>query len=303
MSTPLVSIVLPTRNGAATLPAVLDAIDRQRTDFMFEVVAVDSSSTDGTAELLRARVARVVGVPDGTFDHGLTRNAGVEIARGELIVLMVQDAVPASDYWLATLIAPLRADHRVAGVYARQLPRADASPLTQYYLSQWAAAAEAGRTSTIESRAEFEALEPRARFERCAFDNVCSCIRRSVWTRIPFEPTPIAEDMEWARAVMLAGYRIVYVPEAAVIHSHDRSVRYELARTYILHHRLFELFGLRTIPTLPLLMRAIVSSMFLHFRRQKDLRAIGLAFVWPIGQYLGARSALRGGKIPRSRTV
>jgi hypothetical protein len=28
-----VSIVLPTRNGAATLPAVLDAISRQRVDF------------------------------------------------------------------------------------------------------------------------------------------------------------------------------------------------------------------------------------------------------------------------------
>jgi len=43
VSPPRVSIVLPTRNGAATLPAVLDAIARQRVDFPFEVVAVDSS--------------------------------------------------------------------------------------------------------------------------------------------------------------------------------------------------------------------------------------------------------------------
>jgi len=50
-----------------------------------------------------------------------------------------------------------------------------------------------------------------------------------------------------------------WVPEAEVIHSHDRSARYELARTYVLHRRLYELFKLRTIPTLPLLAKAIQS--------------------------------------------
>jgi rhamnosyltransferase len=303
MSAPLVSIVLPTFNGAATLPALLDAIDRQRADFSFEVVAVDSSSTDGTAELLRGRVDRFVSISGEAFDHGLTRNTGVEHARGDFVVLMVQDAVPSSDYWLATLVAPLRADPSVAGVYARQLPRPEASPLARHYLSQWAAASETGRTSAIESRAEFEALPPRARFERCAFDNVCSCIRRSVWARFPFAQTPIAEDVEWARAVMLAGFRIVYVPEAAVVHSHDRPVRYELTRTYVLHRRLFELFGLSTVPTFPLLLRAVASCLSLHLRRQRDMRAVALAFAWPIGQYLGALSAARGWKPSRSRSV
>jgi rhamnosyltransferase len=191
----------------------------------------------------------------------------------------------------------------VAGVYARQLPRADASPLTRHYLSQWAAASSSGRTSAIESRAAFEALEPRAQLEHCAFDNVCSCIRRSVWARFPFRHTPIAEDVEWARTVLLAGFRVVYVPEASVIHSHDRPVRYEFARTYVLHRRLFELFGLRTIPTLPLLIRAVASSLSLHLRRQKDLRGIALAFAWPLGQYLGALSAVRGWRISRWRSV
>ena len=303
MSAPFVSIVLPTRNGAPTLPAVLDAIAGQRTDFTFEVIAVDSSSTDGTAELLRARADRLISIPGDAFDHGLTRNAGVEQARGELVVLMVQDAVPASDAWLASLTAPLREDPRVAGAYARQLPRADASPITRHYLSQWVAASDTRRSATVHSLADFEALEPRAQFERCAFDNVCSCIRRSIWARHPFRQTPIAEDVEWARTVLLAGYRLVYVPEAAVIHSHDRSVRYEFARTYVLHRRLFELFRLRTIPTLPLLIRAFASSLALHLRRQRDLRGVALAIAWPLGQYLGALSAVRGWKTSPSRRV
>lgn len=303
MSAPFLSIVLPTRNGAATLPAVLDAIACQRADFAFETIAVDSSSTDGTADLLRSRVDRFISIPADSFDHGLTRNLGVEQARGELVVLLVQDALPASDSWLAALSAPLLADDNVAGAYARQLPRPDASAITRYYLNHWAASSEVARTVAVTSRAQFEALEPMAQFQWCAFDNVCSCIRRSVWRQHPYRKTPIGEDVEWAREVLLAGYRLAYAPDAEVIHSHDRSARYEFARTYALHRRLFELFRLRTIPSLPLLIRAIASSLAVHLRCQKDTRAIALAVAWPAGQYLGALSAVRGWKASRSSRV
>lgn len=303
MSAPRISIVLPTRNGAATLPAVLDAIARQRVDGPFEVVALDSSSSDGTAELLRDRVDRLISIAPDAFDHGLTRNLGVEQAKGELVVLMVQDALPASDTWLAALTAPLIADDRLAGAFARQLPRPDASAIGRHYLSRWVASSPSARTFAVAGRAELEALDPRARFERCVFDNVCSCIRRSVWSEHPFRSTPIGEDLEWAREVLLAGFRLAYVPAAQVIHSHDRSARYEFARTRMLHRRLYELFGLRTIPTLPSLVRAIWSSLVLHVRCQRNGRAIALAVAWPLGQYLGALSAVRGWKPFRSRVV
>ena len=275
VTVPGVSVVLPTRNGAATLPAVLDALSRQRVDF--------------------------------PVDHGVTPNLGVEQARGEPIVLLVQDALPESDEWLAALTAPLLADSMLAGTFARQRPRPDASAITRYYLAQWMATAETGHVTAVASRAEFAALDPMERLRRCTFDNVCSCIRRSVWTRFPFKATPIAEDLEWARDVLLAGYRLAYVPQASVIHSHDRSARYEFTRTYLLHRRLFELFHVRTIPTLSTLARAIASSLAVHLRCARAdrslFRAIALAFAWPLGQYLGALSAVRGWKPFRSRMV
>jgi rhamnosyltransferase len=292
VSTPHVSIVLPTRNGAATLPAVLDAISRQRVDFPFEVIAVDSSSTDGTADLLRRRANRLISIAADAFDHGLTRNLGIEQTGGELVVLLVQDAVPASDWWLAALTAPFLADDRLAGTFARQLPRPDAGAITRDYLERWIASSAVARTASVASRAELEALEPMAQLERCAFDNVCSCIRRSVWAAHPFRKTPIGEDIEWAREVLVAGYRLTYVPAAEVVHSHDRSARHEFVRTYVLHRRLYQLFRLRTIPTLPLLARAIASSLDLHWRRQPfSGRGVALAFAWPMGQYFGALSA------------
>jgi glycosyltransferase involved in cell wall biosynthesis len=306
MKPPRLSIVLPTRNGAATLPPLLDSLARQRVDDRFEIIAVDSSSTDGTSGILRGRVDHLLTIAPEAFDHGATRNAGIARAAGELVVLIVQDALPASDTWLAALTAPF-ADPGLAGAFARQIPRPEATALTRHYLAGWAGSSETPRTLAVADAAEFARLPPTARLERCTFDNVCSCIRRSVWLAHPFRPTPIAEDLAWARDVLLAGHRLAYAPEAVVIHSHDRPARDEFVRTYRLHRRLCELFELRTIPTAPALSRAVASSLSLHLRcRRHDprpgtlSRAVALAFAWPLGQYLGARAAGRGPHVPRT---
>jgi rhamnosyltransferase len=303
MTPPRVSIVIPTFNGLPTLRDVLDAIAAQAVDFGVEVVAVDSGSSDGTVELLRARGHRMVSISPGAFDHGEARNTGVRHSSGDLIVLLVQDAVPVSDRWLRALIAPFGEDRRLAGTFARQRPRPDASPLTRFYLSRYLAASPEARLAAVKTPEEFQALHPTARLERCTFDNVCACIRRTVWEQHPFRATPIGEDVAWARDVLLAGYRLAYVPEAEVVHSHDRSPRYEFLRTRILHFQLFQLFELRTIPNLPLLARAMVWSLLTHWKHDRGLRSLGLAFAWPLGQYLGALAAARGRRPPQSRAV
>jgi rhamnosyltransferase len=308
------SIVIPTRNGARTLPAVLEALARQRGGLAFEIIAVDSGSTDGTVDLLKGRVDRLVQIPPHEFNHGLTRNAGISHARGEFAILLVQDAVPETDDWLWELTAPLRADDGVAGAFARQVPRDDASALTRLYAERWLASSATPRTVAVATREAFLALDPAQQFDRCIFDNVCSCVRRSVWERHPFPATPIAEDIEWARTVLLAGYSLVYAPKAVVVHSHDRSARYEFERTVVLHRRLFELFRLRTIRTMPAVARAIGSCIPLHIRcvlaartktgRTSGLgRALALAVIWPVAQYLGALSAIRGWKPFRTKMV
>jgi GT2 family glycosyltransferase len=301
-ATPRVSILLVTRDGMSTLPAVLDAIARQRTSFDFELVAIDSGSSDGSRELLSSRVDRLVEVRPRDFDHGETRNLGVEACRGELVALLVQDAEPADEHWLEELTAPFD-DPRVAGSYARQLLRPDAGALTRHYLREWPAVADEPHVREIESREAFASWRPMERYLACVFDDVSSCIRRSAWREHRFPPSPIAEDVAWAKRVLLAGWRIAYAPRARVVHSHERGVRHEFARTRVAHRRLAALFDLRTIPSFPQLARAIGASLWLHLRcvaggprgphsRAADLaRAVGLAFAYPLGQYLGARNA------------
>lgn len=293
VSAPLVSIALVTRNGIDTLPAVLEALTRQTFDGAIEIVAIDSGSTDGSADLLRRRANRFVAIDPTTFNHGTTRNLAAAQAAGEYVVLLVQDAIPANDMWLARLVEPLRRDPRIAGTFARQVPHERAGALTRHYATLWKGASTAPHVAALDDPGEFESLPPHHRFDRCTFDNVCSCIRRSIWTQHPFVATPFAEDLEWARTVLMNGWAIAYAPDAVVAHSHERSAAYEFARTRILHRRLYQLFGLRTIPTAPLLARAVLSSLALHARVELSARSLALAFAWPLGQYLGGRDAAR----------
>jgi len=312
---PLVSILILTRNGIATLPATLNRIAEQKCDFPLEVVAVDSGSTDGTAELLTRRVDTLIPIPPASFNHGGTRNLGIGHCGGELVVLLVQDALPASDDWLTALARPLLEDERVAGAYARQIPRPDADAVTRYYLEGYQGCSETPREASVSSPEDFARLPALDRLALCTFDNVCSCIRRSAWRVHPFPAATIAEDVEWAREVLLAGHRLAYVPSAAVIHSHHRSARYELDRTYLIHQRLHALFGLSTVPTARHLVRAVMVSLVAHGRRviadrahrRPTLaawwRAAALAVAFPLGQYLGARSSRTGRSLHRTGRV
>lgn len=306
MSAPEVSLVLLTRNAMPQLAELWRRLVEQEFDGGFEVVAVDSESTDGTAEFLAERADRLIPISREQFNHGATRNLGIEMARAERVAFLVQDALPASPRWLAELVAPL-ASERVAGAFSRQIPAREASALARHQLAGWVATSEQPRRIRLAPEV-FASLPPLERLRACAFDNVSSCLRREVWRLHPFPETPIAEDIAWGKSVLLAGYEIAYAPGSAVIHSHDRSLRYEFDRTLLLHEQLHHLFGLETIGSLPALARAVAVSLPLHVRclvadaagampRPGEwLRVLGLAGVWPAGQYLGV---LRGRRAAR----
>jgi rhamnosyltransferase len=319
-----VSVLLLTRNGRATLPRVLASLRSQSAPFPFEIVAVDSGSDDGTRELLAGEADRLVETEPDAFNHGTTRNLGVEACRGDCVVLLVQDAEPASADWLARLVAPLASEDAVpgpqgrrnlAGTYGRQVPRSDAPGVVRAYLARYAACSSVPRRQTIAGRDAYDSLSPAERLDLCTFDNVCSCIRRDVWKRHPFRAAAIAEDLAWANEVLLEGYDLAYVPDAAVVHSHDRPASYELRRTYLVHQQLRRLFGLATVPTRRHLARSIAISLAAHVRwtlggpgsaarRLSAMpRALALAVAMPLGQYLGARSADAGRELLRVRGV
>ncbi len=212
----MISVVIPVKDGGADLVRCLEAIGGQRIDHEIEVVVVDSGSRDGSAERAGRLGARVHSISPDEFHHGRTRNIGVEIARGEVLVFTSQDAYAADDRWLAALVAPLTRDEAVAGVYGRQLPHETARPPERYFLDfLYGPEARVQRLGSVKELS----------FEETLFSNVNSAIPRRVWNENPFaDDVVMSEDQEWSRRVLLAGKSIVYAPDAVVYHSHAYSI-------------------------------------------------------------------------------
>ena len=209
----MISVVIPVKDGGEDLVRCLEGVRRQQIGDDVEVVVVDSGSRDGSVARARAFGADVHEIPPEEFDHGATRNLGAELASGSILVFTSQDAVAASDDWLATLVAPLRSgDETVAGVYGRQLPHPTARPPERYFLDFLYGPEP--RTQRLEDAGEL-------RFEATLFSNVNSAMRRAVWEKYRFaDDIVMSEDQEWSRRVLLAGMVLVYEPHAAVVHSH-----------------------------------------------------------------------------------
>jgi len=98
------TIAIPTYNGIERIGELLDSCLRQEADFEFEVLVIDSGSTDGTLDAVRKRAAvRLHEIPKSSFGHGRTRNLAVEMARGDFVAFLTQDAVPADKHWLSEI--------------------------------------------------------------------------------------------------------------------------------------------------------------------------------------------------------
>ena len=302
---PTVSVVIPTFNGGSLFTEVLAGLRRQRIESPVELLIIDSGSTDGTLAAAKEAGARVVQIPQAEFDHGLTRNRGIELTRGEIVVLLTQDAVPTDEHLIANLMKPFE-DPRVAGAFSRQIPRAEHDVLVKRNIRNWIAGGAERRVVQIENREAYERMSPMERYLFCVFDNVCSAVRREAWRAVPFHQNEFGEDIEWSKRALEAGWMIAYEPTAAVVHSHSRSARYEYKRTYMGHRTLYRLFGLATVPKRKYVWRSLFAGMMQDAKyvmeheqqwgKRLSLLARLPALSWSsvMGQYRGARDERLG---------
>ena len=68
-----VSIVIPTKNAGKLLNRVLAMVFRQKTEYSYEVICVDSGSGDETLGIIRSYPCRLFEIPASEFGHGRTK--------------------------------------------------------------------------------------------------------------------------------------------------------------------------------------------------------------------------------------
>ena len=233
-----ISVLMPLYNGERFLPRVLEALAGQEIEIPWDLTVVDCGSTDSTLEILE-RFADELPVPlrrfdieKDEFDHGDTRNLLAGLSRGEILVFLTDDAIPASRDWLATLIANFD-EPAVGGAYCRNVPRPEAD-LPARTLSRGDPNYAAGRREVcLPPPEEFEWFDPYQRRILYSYCDTASAMRRSLWERHPYPRCRGAEDLLMARALLHAGYTVVYDDRAIVQHTHEFDLEQTTARARV----------------------------------------------------------------------
>lgn len=159
------------------------------------------------------------------FDHGDTRNRGVSYSNADIFVCMTQDAIPENEFLIEKLVEGLTAEKDVAAAYARQLPNDTCREIEKFTRSF-----NYPDTSVIKGKEDIERLGVKTFF--CS--NVCAAYHRNTFDFVGgFEHRTIFnEDMIYAGHAVQKGYKIAYVAEARVIHSHNYTNMQQLHRNF-----------------------------------------------------------------------
>lgn len=222
---PSATVAILTYNGEEFIGDILDALEEQQYDGEFDVLVIDSGSTDLTLRTVAAHPSvRLHQIPNVEFGHGRTRNLAAQLATGDIVIYLTHDAVPQGTGWVAAMVAPFD-DDRVAAVLGRQVARASAPPLLKYDIDRvFQRQGPAGKVTVHERKGTD--TDSLARSVATFYSDSASAARRSILLGpIPYRDVEYAEDQVFGRAVIDAGLAKAYAGNAVVEHSNDGTRR------------------------------------------------------------------------------
>ncbi len=218
-----ISVIIPTLNAGASIGKLLSKLFSQ-TIPPFEIIVIDSSSSDPTVNIAEGIGAKTIVIPQAAFNHGGTRNRAAMEAKGDILIFMTQDALPCDAILIEKLTAALK-DSTVAAAFGRHVPHQNASLLEAF--ARKFNYPEKGAIKGIDDVKDYG-------IKTFFFSNVCSAIIKDVFLKAGLFPegVPSNEDMLLAAKLIINGHKIAYVPDAKVIHSHNYSLSKQFGRYY-----------------------------------------------------------------------
>lgn len=207
---PFVSVVVAVYNGHDTLAACLDSLVAQ--DYpkdRYEVIVVDSQSTDGTAALIRRYPVRYL-FEGALRGAGPARNTGLKAVQGEVVAFTDADCAAALD-WLSQGVAGFT--HEGIGCVAGEIRSMTPQTLAQHYA---AARRILSQAAAVTNDYQPVAYTASAFYRKSALDATGG-----------FDPSlRCGEDADLAwRMQEQSGLKVVYCPGAVVYHTHRERVR------------------------------------------------------------------------------
>ena len=202
-----VSIVTKTHNHGKFLERLLKRIKIQKKFNNYEVVVIDSSSTDNTLNIAKKYGCRIININPKDFTHAYTYNLGAKESKGEIVIFSSVDIIPKDEFCMYHLVKHFK-DEKVVGVFGKQEPIKNFNTIEEFKTPK---------------------MFPEDPKKIVAFFSAShGAIRKETWEKFKFpENIPYqyigGEDQIWAKDLLEKGYTIIYEPKSVVKHSHKYS--------------------------------------------------------------------------------
>jgi len=200
----MISIIIRAYNEEKFIGKLLQKIYTQIIDEKFEVILVDSGSTDNTVSIALKYPVKLVKIPKEKFSFGYSLNKGIESSNGKICVFISAHCIPANNYWLSEIVKPFN-NIDVGMVYGRQIGDRNLTKFSEHQI--------------------FKKWFPENLIENQSYpfaNNANSAIRKSVWEEIKFDERLTGlEDVKWAKDILDKGYKLYYNSNATVYHIHE----------------------------------------------------------------------------------
>lgn len=217
-----IGLVVPTLNPGSSFVDWLESV-RHQTICPEDLLVIDSQSTDSYPEQAVRFGFTLHKIRREEFGHGKTRQLAIEIlSESEIIIFMTQDAVLETPDSFANLLKGMSSPD-IGAAYGRQLPRKDSSPIEAH--ARLFNYPDRSRVKSLENIQELGIKTP-------FLSNSFSAYKKNALMEAGGFPSRLnfGEDVYVAARMILKGWRIAYVADATVYHSHRYSYREEWNR-------------------------------------------------------------------------
>ncbi len=251
-----ISVVIPVKNGAQTLDKCLCSIKSQTVEDL-EIIILDSMSTDGSREIALNYGAILIDIPNGTFDHGLTRNKGIQYAKGDFVFLTVQDSWFSEKHMLEKMATHFQ-DEKVMAVTGHQAvpPGKETNPL--FWFKRYSEPLV--KIREVKDIDLFKNTDFNAKRSLIAWDDVVSMYRKSAIIELLFVKTDFAEDWVWSRDALEKGWRLIYDPSILVYHYHHSGYHFSYIVSFTINYHFYKFFSNK--PVIPKLLQPMAIATY-----------------------------------------
>lgn len=225
----MVDVVIPVYKPSTELITVIQKLSEQTVP-VNRIILINTEKDFFDEKLFLCNdKTEVHHISKSEFDHGATRNMGIELSDADYVLFLTMDAIPKDSYLVERLLDGLKKSgpqgEKVAVAYGRQLPKKDCRLMEKY-----TRAYNYGNSDLFKTKADIAKMGIKTYF--CS--DVCAMYDRKIYLNNGgFEKKMIFnEDMVYAAKAIDKGFGVFYASTACVYHSHNYSCKDQFKRNF-----------------------------------------------------------------------